>query len=170
MTVPFRWTEARPVSVALTLAALTASAAVSCRTAGTHPAPSEVNPSRGQAEADAVRATERERLRALVSADLESARRLHADDFQLITPSGGAVTKEQYLGGIASGSIHYLEWEPDSIAVRVYGPAAVIRYRSQLEIVVQGQKIPRRPYWHIDLYEKRDGGWQVVWSQATEIK
>ena len=123
-----------------------------------------------EAEADVIRNTERERLRSLVDANLEVARRLHADDFQLINPFGGSLSKEEYLGGIASRQLDYLYWEPETIAVRFYGPVAVIRYRSQLEIVVQGQKISRRPYWHTDLYEKRNARWQVVWSQATEIR
>jgi hypothetical protein len=59
--------------------------------------------SEDRAEADSLRATERERLRALVAADVARARDLHADDFQLINPRGGVLTKEQYLGGIASG-------------------------------------------------------------------
>jgi hypothetical protein len=59
-------------------------------------------------------------------------------------------------------------WEPEEIEVRLYGDAAVIRYRAQLEIVVQEQEISLRGYWHTDLYERRDGRWQVVWSQATE--
>jgi hypothetical protein len=25
-------------------------------------------------------------------------------------------------------------------------------------------------YWHTDYYELRNGQWQVVWSQSTEIK
>ena len=123
-----------------------------------------------QAEADLIRATERERLRALVEANMEVARQLHADDFQLINPRGGSLSKEQYLGGIASGQLDYLVWEPESIEVRLYGEAAVIRYQSQLEIVVQGQKVPRQRYWHTDTYEKRNGRWQVVWSQATGIQ
>ena len=74
-----------------------------------------------QAEAERLRATERERLQALVGADVARARRLHADDFQLINPLGGVLSKEQYLGGIESGQIHYLFWEPDAIEVRIYG-------------------------------------------------
>jgi len=101
---------------------------------------------------------------------LEVARRLHADDFQLINPFGGSVSKDEYLEGIASGELDYLVWEPETIEVRLYGQAAVIRYRSQLEIVVRGQKIPLRRYWHTDSYEKRDARWQVIWSHATEIK
>ncbi|HUE84266.1 MAG TPA: nuclear transport factor 2 family protein [Pyrinomonadaceae bacterium] len=120
-------------------------------------------------EADLIRATERERIRALVEANMEVARQLHADDFQLINPRGQSLSKEQYLGGIASGDLDYLVWEPESIEVRLYDQAAAIRYQSQLEIVVQGQKVPRQRYWHTDSYEKRNGRWQVVWSQATGI-
>ncbi len=123
-----------------------------------------------QAEANVLRATERERLAALVKADVARAGELHADDFQLINPLGGALSKEEYLGGIASGQIDYLYWEPDSIAVRLYEDVAVIRYSSQLEIVVQGNHIPRQRYWHTDLYERHYGRWQVVWSHATAIQ
>ena len=118
-------------------------------------------------DAEFLRATERERLRALVTGDLGRAAQLHADDFQLINPLGGAVSKEQYLGGIGSGQIRYLAWEPGSIAVRLYGEGAMIRYQSELEIVVQGHHIPRQRYWHTDLYERHGAHWQVVWSHAT---
>jgi Domain of unknown function (DUF4440) len=118
-------------------------------------------------EEELLRSTERARIRALTTGDVEKAARLHAEDFQLINPLGGVVSKEQYLGGISSGQIHYLRWEPESIVVRLYGDVAVMRYRSEIEIVVQGQPIPRQSYWHTDLYERRGGRWQVVWSHAT---
>ena len=118
-------------------------------------------------DAELLRTTERERLRALVNRDVERASQLHSEDFQLINPLGGALSKQQYLGGISTGQIHYLYWEPESIAVRLYGQVAVIRYRSQLEIVVQDRHIPRQRYWHTDLYERHGTQWQVVWSHAT---
>jgi hypothetical protein len=123
------------------------------------------------AEAEQLRATERERLRALVHGDLSIAGRLHADDFQLINPAGAALSKEQYLGGIASGEIDYKVFEPESpIAVRVYEGAALLRYQSRLDIVRSGHHFGLRRYWHTDTYELRDGRWQVVWSHATEIQ
>jgi hypothetical protein len=128
---------------------------------------SKQSPDRDSGDVELLRSTERERLRTLVSGDVERAARHHSDDFQLINPLGGALSKEQYLGGIASGQIRYLFWEPESIEVRLYGDAAVIRYQSQLEIVVQGHHIPRRRYWHTDLYEQQGADWRVVWSQAT---
>ena len=118
-------------------------------------------------EAELIRATERARLRGLVAGDASAVHDLHADDFQLINPSGAAVSKEQYLGDVASGVVNYLVWEPGAIEVRLYGQGAVIRYQSQLEIIFNGQPTPLRPMWHTDVYEKRGARWQVVWSQAT---
>jgi hypothetical protein len=118
-------------------------------------------------QVELLQATERERLRALVSGDVARAAQLHADEFQLINPLGGALSKDQYLGGISSGQIRYLHWEPEAIVVRVYGGAAAMRYRSELEIVVQGSHIPRQRYWHTDLYERHGSKWRVVWSHAT---
>lgn len=116
-----------------------------------------------------LRETERARLRALVDGDLERASELHASDFQLITPIGAALSRDQYLGAIASGQIRYVTWDPGEIAVRTYGAAAVIRYRAHLEVVFSGHSVPLSDYWHTDIYEQRDGQWVVVWSQATNI-
>ncbi|MBB3742447.1 hypothetical protein FHT80_001606 [Rhizobium sp. BK226] len=121
-------------------------------------------------DADLLRETERARLRALVSADIVRARQLHAPDFQLITPIGAALSKDEYLGAIASGQIRYLTWEPAEIDVRLYGSGAVIRYRAQLEVIFSGHKVPLHDYWHTDVYERRDGQWMVVWSQATTVR
>ncbi|HEX9990409.1 MAG TPA: nuclear transport factor 2 family protein [Chloroflexia bacterium] len=130
----------------------------------------EEQTSREDREGDEIRNLERQRLRALVEADMSVANELHADDFELITPSGRVLSREQYLGDISSGKIDYLLWEPDAeIRVRVYDQMAVIRYQSHMEIIVRGQKGSFRA-WHTDSYERRNGRWQVVWSQATAIE
>ena len=121
-------------------------------------------------EMEAIRATERERVRALVEADMAVARRLHAEDFQLVNPLGEPSSKEDYLGAIASGRLDYVVWKPEAIQVRLHGDAAVIRYQSELEVVVDGTRVPRRRHWHTDSYEKHHGQWRVVWSQATAIR
>jgi hypothetical protein len=121
-------------------------------------------------EVDQIRDIERQRLRALVEADMDVARRLHADDFQLITPFGDALSKEEYLGTVESGDIDYVVWKPDAIDVRLSGDMAVLRYSSHIEIIVQRRRLPPGNYWHTDYYEKRNGRWQDVWSQATEMQ
>src|SRR5688572_14934043 len=124
------------------------------------------NDVRAEDQADQLRAIERNRLRSLVVADLAIARRLHADDFQLVNPRGGTLSKDQYLSDIASGSLDYLEWEPEEIQVRLHGDSAVIRYRAHMKVSVRGSPGRAVTTWHTDLYEKRRGEWQIVWSQA----
>ena len=122
-------------------------------------------------EAEEIRATERERLRALVQRDSAVAQELHANDFQLISPAGNVLTREQYLRAIFSGEVEYRVWEPDTaIDVRLYGDAAVIRYRSRAEVFMRGIRAANKGAWHTDTYEKREGRWQAVWSQATGIQ
>jgi hypothetical protein len=110
---------------------------------------------------------ERSRLRALVAADLVAANALHAADFQLVTPGGETISKEQYLAGVASREIDYRRWEPETIESRVCGDAGCVRYRSTIEIAVDGRELGVVRCWHTDYYEHRDGRWQVVFSQAT---
>lgn len=120
--------------------------------------------------AGTIAAIEEARLKALVEADMEAANALHADDFQLVNPSGRIYTKETYLGGIESGDLDYKTFRPESeIEVRVNGKSAVVRYRSTIEITVGDRYYPPENFWHTDTYEFRNGRWQVVWSQATTI-
>ena len=74
---------------------------------------------------------------------------------------------------MASGEINYLVWEPGLIDVRLQEPMAAIRYQSELELGFPGETLHpetthRGHFWHLDVYELRQGIWQVVWSQATE--
>jgi hypothetical protein len=112
---------------------------------------------------------ERQRLKALVNADTATAERIHADDFQLVTPSGSTYTRSEYLGLIESGEVKYLVWEPIDIQARVSGDAGCVRYQSLLNIVVSGSESGLGRYWHTDYYERRNGRWVVVFSQATAI-
>lgn len=118
-----------------------------------------------------LREIERRRLRGLVQADRRTVAALHAADYQLITPGGASLGKEEYLGQIADGTLDYRRFEPDGeIAVRVLGPsAAVVRYRVWIDASFSGGEDSDR-FWHTDIYERRDGRWQVVWSQATRIR
>lgn len=121
-------------------------------------------------EAELLRDVERARLRALVDGNITAADKLHAADFQLITPIGAPLSKAQYLGAIDAGRITYISWDPGPIAVRLSGPVATLRYAAELEVVFDGRHIAKTGYWHTDTYELNHGGWQAVWSQATAIR
>jgi hypothetical protein len=117
-----------------------------------------------------LRDVERRRLRALVERDLEVAEALHATVYQLITPGGATESREGYLAGIASGKLNYHVFEATSrMAVRVNADAGILRYQARIEIDVEGAR-DEGLFWHTDYYERRQGQWQAVWSQATRIK
>lgn len=118
---------------------------------------------------ESIRVIERQRLRSLVEADIATAQRLHADEFQLITPSGGVFSKDRYMNEIGSGVLVYRKWEPaPEITVRLYGDVAVLRYQdARFEVFYKGLAAWDGPVWHTDVYEKRSGQWQVVWSHAS---
>jgi hypothetical protein len=121
-------------------------------------------------DADHLRATERKRLRALVDVDMPVADALHADDYQLITPGGASLSRMDYLGGVFRGELNYRVFEPASeIAVRLFGDAAALRYRVRIEMIIGGE-VDADEFWHTDIYERRTGTWQVVWSHATRIR
>jgi Domain of unknown function (DUF4440) len=109
---------------------------------------------------------ERQRLQALVSGDTVTAGRLHADDYWLVTPNGSEMTKDDYLGAIASGSLRYRAFEAVSeMAVLGGAEVAVLRYQARISF----DDGPGFVCWHTDCYRLRDDSWQVVWSQATAI-
>jgi len=115
-------------------------------------------------------AIERRRLRALVDGDDATARELHADDYQLVTPGGRTYSKAEYLGDIASGVIEYRVFEPVAEpTVQLLGDGAAVRYQARIDIRF-GDGSESGLYWHTDLYRRTDGRWQAVWSQATRIR
>jgi Domain of unknown function (DUF4440) len=121
---------------------------------------------------DALRALEKQRLRALVDVDAGLLDELHAPDFVLVNPSGGNWSKAEYVGGVVSGRINYRRFEAVSgIDVLADGDLAVLRYRSAIDIHVRGQEPGPLECWHMDCYRRADAGspWQVVWSQATQL-
>lgn len=110
------------------------------------------------------RALEKERTQALVAQDMDTVERLHAHDYQLITPAGKTFNREDYLAAIAAGPF-YAKWDMGNMDVRLSPTIAIVRYQARLEFP-SGNAVP---CWHTDSYELRDGQWQAVWSQATAI-
>ena len=119
---------------------------------------------------DYFRELERSRIRALVGRDMELLWRLHAEEYQLVTPSGRTFGRERYLREIESGDLHYWRWEPGAIEVRATEHMAIVRYQATLEPGSAGGRGNPFPCWHTDSYELKQGQWQAVWSQATAIR
>jgi hypothetical protein len=91
---------------------------------------------------------------------------LHADDYELIPPGGVPHSKEKYLSAVASGDLDYAVFEAASpVRVRLRGDTAILRYSARIGF--GPDRSQDGLYWHTDYWERRDGRWQAVWSQAT---
>jgi hypothetical protein len=117
-----------------------------------------------------IRNLEAQRLRSLVEPDIALARRLHADDYELIPPGGGRISGSDYIGAIERGEFTYDVFEAASeIRVRMYDDAAILRYQARIQAHGDDWR-DEGTFWHTDLYELRAGRWQAVWSQATRVR
>ena len=119
---------------------------------------------------DYFRELERSRIRALVGRDMELLWRLHAEEYQLVTPSGRTFGRERYLREIEIGNLQYRNWEAGPIEVRAAERMAIVRYQATLELGSAGGPGTPLHCWHTDSYELKQGHWQAVWSQATAIR
>lgn len=113
---------------------------------------------------------ERRRLRALVDADLVTARELHAEDYELVSPGGERWSKTSYLDAIGSGLLDYLVFEPESdVQVLALTEATALRYVARIDIRSSDGWHDQGRFLHTDIWRRRDGRWQAVWSQATQM-
>lgn len=125
---------------------------------------------KGMTDSETVVNIERQRLRSLVNRDMSVAERLHASDYQLVTPNGGTLGKTAYLDDVSAKRLEYLVFEPESeISVLSSGALVVLRYIARIVLSVGSDEEQEFRAWHTDAYEHRDGHWLAVWSQATAI-
>ena len=109
-------------------------------------------------------ALEVRRTGAVVDRDREAIERLHAPDYQLITPAGRTFSRAQYLEVIKAEAF-YAAWEHGPIEVRASAEMAIVRYQARITFA-SGRLVD---CWHTDTYELRASAWLAVWSQATAL-
>jgi hypothetical protein len=107
---------------------------------------------------------ERVRTQAIVARDIALLERLHASDYELVTPGGRVMTRSRYLELIAVAPF-YTSWELGPMQVLATQAMSAVKYQARLEFP-SGKVIQ---CWHTDIYELRGTAWQAVWSQATEL-
>ena len=111
---------------------------------------------------------ENELLDALLKRDVASIDRLLADDFTFGTPDGTAITKDQALGSIKSGTYAVTSMTYDNLKVRVYGSTAVTSGFSTENSKFNGRNTSGQ-YLFTDTWIKRDGRWQCVATHSSKV-
>lgn len=120
-----------------------------------------------RSEAD-ILAVQAERFRAIVDADTEVLDDILATDLVYTHSHGGVDSKADFIAGLSSGAVDYLELDPDNTQVRFYGDAAVVTGEVNLRVAAGGEEhnLAMR---FTEVYVYRDDRWQLVSWQSTPM-
>jgi len=119
-------------------------------------------------DADAVKARELERFRAMEKNDFAALDGLLADDMIYTHSSGTADTKAKFLESLKTGKTRYLKIAPTDTNVTVYGDTAIIRGRGVFTVENQAGKSDLTLS-YLDVWVKRGGTWQMVAWQSARV-
>ena len=116
---------------------------------------------RGKSIDQTIRQLDSERIQAQIHADTVALKRIYADDFIGIGPSGTVRTKPQVISDFTSGSLKFQSITTDDVQVRVYGNTAVETGRSTM-IGQDKNKVVPRDNRFTRVWVKMRGNWQLV--------
>ena len=89
-----------------------------------------------------IRKLDNERIQAQIHADAAALKRIYADDFIGVGPSGTVRTKPQVISDFTSGDLRFQSITTDDVRVRVYGNAAVETGRSTMDGQIKAKQFP----------------------------
>ena len=117
---------------------------------------------------DEVLAVEREWTEAHLHGEVAILERLMAEDYIKIQPNGSVAGKAEVLATYQPGLRSWEHAQGDEYDVRLYGETAVVIGRWTARGVNNGQRFDYVTRF-LSVYVKRDGRWQMVAEQSTEI-
>jgi len=119
-------------------------------------------PTRDAASAEqAVQQQDQARIRAQITADAIALRRIYADDFLGIGPTGVVRDKAAVIADFTTHALTYQSITTAEVRVRVYGDTAVETGRSTMVGQDRGKDVPRENRF-TRVWVMTDGRWQLV--------
>jgi len=103
---------------------------------------------------------------AMVSNDIKRIAACVSDDWVLVTPDVGVVTRSNILQAIESGVLSHDSMTKAVTRVKVYGDVAVVTGRGQNTGRFKGQPIAADE-WITDVYRRVDGRWLCILTHLT---
>ena len=108
-----------------------------------------------------VQQQDQERIRAQIAADTIALRRIYADDFLGIGPTGVVRNKAEVIADFTTHALTYQSITTAEVRVRVYGTAAVQTGRSTMVGQDRGKAVPRDNRF-TRVWVMTAGRWQLV--------
>ena len=109
----------------------------------------------------AVQQQDQVRIRAQINADTVALRRVYADDFLGIGPTGVVRNKAEVIADFTTHALTYKSITTAEVRVRVYGNTAVETGRSTMVGQDKGKDVPRENRF-TRVWVMTDGRWQLV--------
>jgi ketosteroid isomerase-like protein len=81
---------------------------------------------------------------------------------------GGTMTRDQELGVIRSGGIHYKHAEIERMSVRIIGATAIVLNTIRLDAVVGGNEVTN-PFEVTEVYVRQEDAWKLVSLSFTRL-
>jgi ketosteroid isomerase-like protein len=94
--------------------------------------------------------------------------KLYADEYLGTDPLGSTYTKSQDLATTTGGEFDLKSFELSDLKVHVYGDTAVVTGANAMKAVFKGKPIDGT-FRFTDVFVKKNGRWQVVASQGTQV-
>jgi len=114
-------------------------------------------------------AWEKDFEKAVMSNDADAIGKFLPDDWEIVGPDGNFIERARFLGVIKSGQLSHDLMESEDVKVRSYGDSAVLTALTRTKAKFMGQELATQER-ATDVFVKRDGRWQCVFSQLTTFK
>lgn len=111
---------------------------------------------------------EKEFGQAVIKNDADAVGRFLTDDWTIIDPDGGLIDKARFLGVIKSGALTHEQMDSDDVRIRIYGDTAIATALTRTKGKFMGQDFTTQER-ATDILVKKDGRWQIVFSQLTRF-
>jgi ketosteroid isomerase-like protein len=118
---------------------------------------------------DDVLAAERAWADAFQRLDVDAVEAMMAGEYTQVDSQGSLISKAKVLASLRSDTRHWDEASSDDHTVTVYGDCAVVFGRWRGAGVNGGQRFDYTAR-YVAVWVWRDGRWQMVADQSTEIR
>ena len=106
---------------------------------------------------------------AIIGNDTEAVGQFLADEWIIIDPDGGIIDKACFLSVIKSGTLTHEQMDSEDVRIRIYRDTATAAALTRTKGKFMGQDFTTQER-ATDVLFKRDGRWQIVFSQLTRFK
>ena len=118
---------------------------------------------------DEVKATDQQRVTALLAADADTLGQLLAPELRYTHANGMVDSKASYMASFISRKVIHKQVATDDVEVIAYDNVAVATGNSHIVVEYKGRDLDLNIRF-TSVYRKQEGRWQMVAWQSTPIK